>query len=466
MKQNIQGAGLGLRFDHFDKILAHPQAADWWEILIDNFLNPGPQHAKLDRLRQEAPIVFHSVGMNLGAAEELNWDYLKQLKELKKRFDPTWLSDHLCWSALEGRHHHDLLPLPYTQENLGWLTQKINQVQDYFGEAILVENLSDYLEFESSHLKEWDFIQALTQETDCYLLLDLNNLWVNSLNHDFDAQDYLKALPWERVRQIHLAGPSQGQDFLIDTHGTPVKTPVWQLLNQVLKDQGAIPAMIEWDRNLPSYEQLLEEHKKLRQYYLEKTLRKNFSYKSSQKNTRQLKKAPYPLQSYQKDLSDYLYFDQEKQEALQKDLKKNFLKGLKVYENNLFFSLLEVLEETYPTLKKALGADNFKYLAREYIYTHPSKNPNIQLYGQSFGAFLASQKQLQDYPYLQNLATLDWHWERALEEGLNLSLPYGVFALWQSLKLNQNQAPPTINLKKEETIALYLEKGQWKIKKI
>ena len=181
------------------------------------------------------------------------------MKNLKKRYQPAWLSDHICWSAYQGRYHHDLLPLPYTQEALGHLVAKVNQVQDIFNESILLENLSDYIEFKSSEMKEWEFNRELALQTDANLLLDINNIWVNSVNHGFDPLIYFENTPMDKVKQIHLAGPTESDGVLIDTHGSKVDDKVVNLFKSVVSQWGKIPAMIERDNNLPSFEDLNKE---------------------------------------------------------------------------------------------------------------------------------------------------------------------------------------------------------------
>jgi uncharacterized protein (UPF0276 family) len=210
-------------------------------------------------VRANYPVALHGVSMSLGSADGLRADYLARLKVLADRIDPLWVSDHLCWTGNAHFNSHDLLPLPYTEEALGIVCANINQAQNVLGRALLIENPSSYLTFIESEMTEWDFIDEMAARTGCYLLLDVNNIYVSAQNHGFDAKAYLAGIPANRVRQIHLAGHTQGEHLLIDTHDQPVCDPVWALYDLACARFGSVATMIERDDNIPELDALLDE---------------------------------------------------------------------------------------------------------------------------------------------------------------------------------------------------------------
>lgn len=256
----IQGFGLGLRTDHYADFEAGRPAVDWLEVISENYMVPGgkPLH-HLDRIRADWPMVMHGVSMSLGGTDPLDLDYLRALKALAARVQPAWLSDHLCWTGVNGRNLHDLLPLPMTEAALRHLTDRIGRVQDVLGRRIAVENLSSYVRFAADEMSEYEFVAELLKRTDCLLLLDVNNVYVSSVNHGFDARAYIDAMPTERVVQIHLAGHSEQDGFLIDTHDAPVCDAVWDLYRHTLRRLGPKPTMIERDDHIPPLAELLDE---------------------------------------------------------------------------------------------------------------------------------------------------------------------------------------------------------------
>jgi len=254
------GFGLGLRVDHYETILNSEPAVDWFEIISENYLVPGgkPLHY-LDRIRERYPLVMHGVSMSIGSTDPLNVDYLKQLKELARRVEPAWISDHLCWTGVHGTNLHDLLPLPYTEETIAHVAARIREVQDYLGRQMLIENVSSYVSYAQSQLSEWDFLRTVCERADCLLLFDVNNVYVSSVNHGFDPLDYLNGIPAERVQQMHLAGHEDHGRYIIDTHDHPVPDPVWELYAQALRRFGPVSTMIERDDNIPPLDELVTE---------------------------------------------------------------------------------------------------------------------------------------------------------------------------------------------------------------
>ena len=254
------GFGLGLRVEHYQTILDTRPDIDWFEILSENYLVPGgkPLHY-LDRIRADYPVVMHGVSLSIGSSDPLDLDYLKQLKLLADRVEPVWLSDHLCWTGLNGTNLHDLMPLPYTEEAIEHVAARVRQVQDFLGRRILLENVSSYVTYTQSEMSEWEFVRAILERADCLMLLDVNNIYVSSYNHGFDARTYLGAIPVERVQQFHLAGHTNHGNYIVDTHDHPVIDPVWDLYAHAVRRFGRVSTMIERDDNIPPLDELLAE---------------------------------------------------------------------------------------------------------------------------------------------------------------------------------------------------------------
>jgi uncharacterized protein (UPF0276 family) len=254
------GFGLGLRVDHYEAILADNPEVDWFEALTENYLVPGGKPLDyLMRVRERYPMVLHGVSLSIGSTQPLDWTYLAQLKALAARVEPEWVSDHLCWTGIAGRNMHDLLPLPYTEEALANVVERVRTVQDILGRRILLENVSSYVTYRDSQVTEWQFLREIAERADCLILLDVNNIYVSSVNHEFDPLDYLNAIPTDRVQQIHLAGHENHGDYLIDTHDHPVPDPVWELYGAALRRFGSVSTMIERDANIPPLEELCSE---------------------------------------------------------------------------------------------------------------------------------------------------------------------------------------------------------------
>ncbi|MFO1519926.1 MAG: DUF692 domain-containing protein [bacterium] len=254
------GFGVGLRTRHYDYILKHWPKVDWFEAISENYMIAGGRPLFiLDQVRERYPVVLHGVSLSIGSKDPIDKDYLKTLKKLIHRVRPPWVSDHLCWTGVGGKNVHDLLPLPYTEECLRHVVKRVKEVQDFLERRILLENVSSYMEFENSSLTEWDFLARISEEADCGILLDVNNIYVSSVNHSFDPLEYLNGLPPDRVTQFHLAGHSNKGKYLLDTHDHPVKTSVWDLYAKALDRFGSVSTMIERDDRIPPLPKLLEE---------------------------------------------------------------------------------------------------------------------------------------------------------------------------------------------------------------
>ena len=257
---NNPGFGLGLRTTHYDGILAERPRVDWFEALSENYMVPGGKpHHYLERIRAEYPLVFHGVSMSIGSSDPLDFDYLRELKALIERFEPLWVSDHLCWTGVAGNNTHDLLPLPYTSAAVEHVASRIRQVQDFLGRRMLIENVSSYVNFNQSEMTEWDFLVEIAERADCLLLLDVNNVYVSGFNHGFNPRHYIDAMPRARIRQIHLAGHSHCETHIIDTHDAPVADPVWDLYGYTIESLGPVATMIERDDNIPDLATMVRE---------------------------------------------------------------------------------------------------------------------------------------------------------------------------------------------------------------
>ena len=252
---DLTGAvGVGLRVPHYRYIFEHEPDVDFFEIISENFMvDGGPPLENLERVLDRYPVVQHGVSLSIASAEPLDFDYLKRLKALARRTGTPWVSDHLCWSQAGGRHYHDLLPVPYTSEIASFIAEKARIVQDFLELPFALENLSSYVSFAASEMPEWAFYREVVEQAGAHMLLDVNNIYVSSVNHGFEPLDYLADLPWERVLQLHLAGHSEQADgSLLDTHDKPVKDVVWELYREVCARSvragvGLIPTLLEWD---------------------------------------------------------------------------------------------------------------------------------------------------------------------------------------------------------------------------
>jgi len=254
------GFGLGLRTDHYQIILDEKPTVDWFEVITENYLVPGgkPLHF-LDRIRADYPLVMHGVSLSIGGTDALNFDYLSQVKSLSRRIEPAWISDHLCWTGVNGVNLHDLLPLPYTEEALQHVVNRVKTVQDFLGRRLLLENVSSYVTYAHSEMAEWDFLSAIAERADCLILLDINNIFVSAHNHDFDPLVYLNNVPINRVQQFHLAGHLNLGNIIIDSHGDSVIEPVWTLYKAAVQRFGPVSTLLERDDNVPSLADLMAE---------------------------------------------------------------------------------------------------------------------------------------------------------------------------------------------------------------
>jgi hypothetical protein len=261
------GLGLGLRTVHYNHILEHWPAVDWFEILSENYMDTeGRPLYVLDQIAERYPIVMHGVSMSIGSTDPIDFEYLGKLKELAERTAAVWLGDHVCWTGVAGRNGHDLYPIPYNEKTLAFLVERIRIVQDFLERPLILENASTYLTFANSTMPEQEFLCRMAQEADCALLLDVNNVYVSCRNHDLDPQSFLEGIPYDRVVQIHLAGHTDNGTHCIDTHDSRVIDQVWELYREVEHRTGGRATLLEWDASIPPFEELHAELLKAKQF--------------------------------------------------------------------------------------------------------------------------------------------------------------------------------------------------------
>ena len=264
------GIGIGLRVPHYQHILSKKPVVDWFEIISENFMVDGgrPLYV-LDQILEQYRVVQHGVAAYFGSADKLNREHLKRLKSLVKRTKTPWLSDHLCWGSVDGRFTHDLLPMPYTREAAEITARKIREARDFLEVPVVVENVSSYAEFHVSEMTEWEFLTEVVEKADCGILLDVNNIYVSAMNHNFNPYDYVNNIPHHRVAQFHIAGHSKYRKYILDTHDHPVIDPVWKLYARAIQLVGPTATLLEWDAHIPSFDEVHHEALKANRFIRE-----------------------------------------------------------------------------------------------------------------------------------------------------------------------------------------------------
>jgi uncharacterized protein (UPF0276 family) len=259
------GHGIGLRPKHYTQFLEERPKVDWVEAISENFMGTGGRPlAVLEKARTDRPVVLHGVSLGIGSVDPLDERYLKEWSALIDRIQPVMVSDHLCWGRHKGRYSHDLLPLPFTEEALSLVVERVGQVQDRLGRQIMLENVSSYTTFPGSTMSEAEFVAEVARRADCGILLDLNNIYVSAKNHGFDMRAYVDAMSVEHVGQFHLAGHLDRGDILIDTHEGHIIDEVWKLYSYAVEKLGRVPTLVEWDTGVPDLETLLNESERAR----------------------------------------------------------------------------------------------------------------------------------------------------------------------------------------------------------
>lgn len=415
------GFGLGLRTTHYADFLAAPQPVDWLEIITDNYLVEGGKPLQvLDQIRRDLPMAMHGVAMSIGAAAGLDRAYVARVKALAARVEPLWVSDHLCWIGPGPEQLHDLYPLPYTDEAARLVIDHIRQAQDVLGRRLVIENVSSYLDYGCSAHSEWQFLSHIAQEADCLLLLDVNNVYVSSVNHGFDPLSYLRALPAGRIQQIHLAGHSraqQAQGQLIDTHDHPVCPEVWSLYREARRLFGTVATMIERDAHIPPLAVLLGELDVARRHATEVDTGAASPSRAPPPDTRPsplgLRADPGPtLAATQRRLADHVLSDAPAGERPDAASLLRTAPGaapqqrLEVYHHAYRARLAEVLADSFDKTARFMGPDLFEAEARAFAPLHPPQARSLNRYSQAFVDHLAAR--YPHNPELPELARLDW----------------------------------------------------------
>jgi uncharacterized protein (UPF0276 family) len=409
-----------LRTAHYADFLAAPQPLDWLEIITDNFLVDGGKPLKmLDRIRQDYPMAMHGVAMSLGAAHGIDTVYLKKVKALADRIEPLWVSDHLCWIGPGPEQLHDLYPLPYTDEAARHVIEQIQRAQDLLQRRLVIENVSSYIDFAGNAASEWQFLSHIANAADCLLLVDVNNIYVSSVNHGFDPLDYLNALPRERVQQIHLAGHSDHGSYIVDTHDHPVAAPVWDLYAQACQRFGSVATMIERDDNIPPLPTLLQELDLAREI-ARQNVKASPTENPHERQAPEAWAAEYagastsagavPLVQVQQRLSRYVLDRDEpphRAEALvQTKPPATSEQRLGIYHHAYRARLAEVLTDSFAKTNLYMGSDAFTEVATAYAVQQPPHTRSLSRFGANLPAYLATL--YPDNPELFELAQLDW----------------------------------------------------------
>lgn len=402
------GFGLGLRTQHYADFLARKQPLDWLEIITDNYLiDGGKPLAVIDAIRRDYPVAMHGVAMSIGASQGVDVPYLQRVKALADRIEPLWVSDHLCWTGPGPEQLHDLYPLPYTDESARHVIAQIRRAQDVLGRRLVLENVSSYIRYRHDSASEWQFLAHIAQEADCLLLVDVNNIYVSSVNHGFDPLTYLHALPAHRVQQIHLAGHSDNGDHIIDTHDHPVAPPVWDLYAQACQRFGAVAAMIERDDHIPPLAELLDEMAIARRIAAEHVASPAPSFvpvaiPAISAITLDPIVGPAGLAVVQRHFADRVLAN-----ALPPEMPEDLITGrLPIYHHAYRARLAEVLADTYAKTCLYMGSDTFEAHARDYAVAHPPRTRSLNRYGEGLVGTLRAA--YSDNPELHELAQLDW----------------------------------------------------------
>jgi uncharacterized protein (UPF0276 family) len=413
------GFGLGLRTQHYADFLATKQPLDWLEIITDNFLVEGGKPlVMLDTIRRDYPLAMHGVAMSIGAAGGVDLAYLRRVKALADRIEPLWVSDHLCWTGPGPEQLHDLYPMPYTDEAARHVVAQIQRAQDVLQRRLVLENVSSYIDFKHNAASEWQFLAHIAQQADCLLLVDVNNIYVSSVNHGFDPLDYLNALPARRVQQMHLAGHSDCGSYIVDTHDHPVAPAVWDLYAEACKRFGPVATMIERDDNIPPLPTLIEELNTARR------IAQAVAPAPTQAQPAPpvvgapgAGPAPQPpaLRQVQRSIADYILdVPPRSQDALSVAVASlvherqgvDSTQRLGIYHNAYRVRLADVLADSFAKTCLYMGSDSFAEHATAFAVAHPPLARSLSRYGADLPAYLADL--YPENPELHELAQLDW----------------------------------------------------------
>ncbi len=427
---------------HYERALAGALDVDFVEVVTENFFGEGGRpRAVLEAVRRERPLVFHGVSLGVGSPGEPDLDYLRRVRALADAFEPAWLSDHVCWTRIDGRQSHELLPLPFTREALERVIDNTQRTQEILGRPLLLENVSSYVAFAANEMPEWAFLAELAERSGCFLLLDLNNVLVNAHNHGFAPLDYLAGLPSSKVRELHLANHSRYPGYRFDDHRGPVPDEVWQLFDAALRRFGPVSSIVEWDEDLPAWDRLAAEAHQARQHErivlgepapvsgagaraaLETGVVPGVRRAPSAAPTlERIQRLTFAALTWPEGVAD---FASTGGGATRAALLGSYLdhadlgpiERLDIYANAYFYRLLGALREVYPRLARQLGEPAFHNLVTDYLLEHPSTSPDLTHLADALPAFLRSptrQRAEQWQTALPGLAELELALARAL----------------------------------------------------
>jgi uncharacterized protein (UPF0276 family) len=407
--QRCDGVGVGLRAPHYRQFLEQRPQVGWLEVHTENYLSQsGWDWHVLQQLRRDYPFSLHGVGLGLGSARGFSDAHLERVRALVERVDPFLVSEHLSWGAVHDRNLNDLLPLTLDQAALGLLAERVERVQEKLRRKILLENVSTYVRFRDDAMSEAEFMAALARRTGCGLLLDVNNLYVNQCNHGEDAMAALAALAPGSVGEIHLAGHLATPEAVIDHHGAAVAQPVWDLYRAALARFGKVPTLIEWDTDIPPLEELLAEARKA------EAVASAFSVQPVRQLAAEVTGArgdDAAIAGHQQAFATAL-FQPEAAAPLLARLKGDEHR-LALYRGNLTTTWDKALSAAYPVLRQLVGAEFFSALSRAYGMAHPSADADLNQFGGAFASFLDNFEHVAGYPYMPDMARLEWALHRA-----------------------------------------------------
>ncbi len=411
------GYGVGFRPTHFSYIEENLPEIDWFEIISENYMDTGGKPRRLlDWLRERYPVVMHGVSLSIGTVDPLNSDYLKKLKALERDVKPKWISDHLCWTGIAHKNTHDLLPVPYTEEALKHIIERIKQVQDYLGRRIVLENPSTYLEFTCSSMSEWEFIARMVEESGCGLLLDVNNIYVSCYNHRWDPKTYIDAMPLKDVAQIHLAGHTNKGTHIIDTHDDHVLDEVWTLYSYVIRKAGLVSTMIEWDAKIPEFPIVMEELDKARHWAKASQGPTEMPHFKSFRDNIRPPETPLPYGEELADMQDaILKGDGQVMHPDERIVPKpDFAPSQQIqsYINGYRYRLFDCVYDDYPALRYAMGREKFNKTLHRFIEDTPSEHFNIARYVESFPEYIRDNEK----PFLYELCVLETELSRVFDD--------------------------------------------------
>ncbi len=429
----VLGCGVGLRSQHYPVITETWPRMDWFEAISENYMDSGGRPLQiLEQVRHHYPIALHGTALSIGSIDPLNQDYLDHLRKLVDRIDPFIVSDHLCWSGVEGEVLHDLLPLPFTEEAIEHTVKRVDHVQEFLGRRILLENVSTYVTYKHSVMPEWEFLTEVANRSGCGILLDINNIYVNATNHQFDPHEYLKSIPAKFVGQIHLAGHTDMGSFLFDTHSAPVIHSVWELYREALSLLGPVSTLIEWDENIPPFERLTQEVDKAKLIYKEFVGRdhviasaakqsKSFEIASATPETLLRSdgaSVKTSLLEAQEWMRSRIQFGEESSETSALTSRGKELlnpqggvpgeERASVYANGYPARIHESLKEVYEAVHHVLGDDTFLEASFAYAHQHPSHDYNLNFVGRHLPEFLQASHFSKTFPFIADLAKLEW----------------------------------------------------------